>query len=128
MSYSVIVRWIARCSLPVLVFTAFASPVHAECERDARTTADAVACLERKIEALRAAQATTAARLAQIGTSEAQVNSGQPLAPVQANILATCPPGHVVKGVKLNVGGTCNNTCDNDGRPVSQVELICTKQ
>jgi hypothetical protein len=100
----------------------------AECEKNAKEVADAIVCLERKIETLKAEQAANTSRLGKIGSSDSTVSSGQPIAPIRANLIATCPPGHVVKAVKLNVGGTCNNTCDNDGRPISQLELECTKQ
>ena len=119
--------WIASRSLTCLLLLAAAFPAVADCEKE-KTTGDAILCLERKIEALKAVQSTSTARLAQIGSADTQVNSGQPIAPIRANMVASCPAGQVVKAIKLHVGGTCNNQCDNDGRPVSQLELICTKQ
>lgn len=38
---------------------------------------------------------------------------------------AQCPPGFVMKGVRLVVGGTCHRQCDPDGRPVSTFQIIC---
>ena len=68
------------------------------------------------------------ARLTQIGTSEAPVSSGQPIGQIRHNMAAACPAGQVAKAVKLNLGGTCNNQCNGDGQPVSQLELVCIKQ
>lgn len=67
-------------------------------------------------------------RLTQIGTGEGPVNSGQPIGQIRHNMLATCPAGQVAKSVKLNLGGTCNNQCNGDGQPVSQLELTCVRQ
>lgn len=68
------------------------------------------------------------ARLAQVGTAEKPVNSGQPIGNVRHNMLASCPAGHVARAVQLNLGGTCNSQCNGDGQPVAQLELVCIKQ
>jgi hypothetical protein len=40
---------------------------------------------------------------------------------------ATCGEGEIAKGIRLNLGGTCNNHCAGDGRPVGSFSVICAK-
>jgi hypothetical protein len=68
------------------------------------------------------------ARVSQIGTAAGPADSGQPIGQIRHNMVAACPSGQVAKGVKLNLGGTCNSHCNGDGQPVSQLELNCVKQ
>lgn len=64
-------------------------------------------------------------RLNRIGTGPGNVKSGNPLAPIATSMVGTCPSGSVATGITLNMGGTCNHQCDNDGRPIVQMELSC---
>ncbi|MBX5216472.1 hypothetical protein HJC05_19990 [Rhizobium sp. NLR9a] len=41
---------------------------------------------------------------------------------------AMCPPGQVVRGLRMHLGGTCQNQCNADGRVVSHFTVICGAQ
>ncbi|MGO4717125.1 hypothetical protein [Bradyrhizobium sp. 2TAF24] len=36
-----------------------------------------------------------------------------------------CPEGQIAIGLNLEFGGTCNNRCDHDGKPVRLAQLVC---
>ena len=67
------------------------------------------------------------AHLQQVGSGETPVPSNRD-GSIRSTLTASCPTGTVVRGVNVNRGGTCNNKCDGDGAPVSQIELICVRQ
>jgi hypothetical protein len=39
---------------------------------------------------------------------------------------ASCKEGMVMTGIDIMVGGTCNNQCDADGRPIATYRIRCT--
>ena len=96
--------------------------------RDISAEADRAieAAVQRSNAMTRLSQAET--RIALIGSADAPASSGQPIGQIRTNMVATCPAGHVARAVKPNLGGTCNNNCNGDGQPVSQLELTCVRQ
>ncbi len=39
---------------------------------------------------------------------------------------AHCQPGMVMTGIEIVVGGTCQNQCDADGRPLAAYRILCS--
>jgi hypothetical protein len=66
-------------------------------------------------------------RITASGTEEQSVN-GPVLGRIAERLVGECPSGFVAKGVRLNLGGTCNRACNDDGRPVAQLGVICVRQ
>lgn len=68
-------------------------------------------------------------QLAGIGSDErvadgSRIFGGQSGVPLNA----ICPVGYVARGLKLVLGGVCGGKCEPDGRPISSVQVLCTKQ
>jgi hypothetical protein len=40
---------------------------------------------------------------------------------------AHCKQGMVMTGIEIVVGGTCNNQCDADGRPLAAYRILCSE-
>lgn len=40
---------------------------------------------------------------------------------------AQCAKGMVMTGIEIVVGGTCNNQCNADGRPMAGYRILCSR-
>jgi hypothetical protein len=92
--------------------------------------------LKKKIQSLEAATSTaTHALELKLTNAHVVLNDGSETRSDKAfgganavDTTAVCPPGQVVRGVRMHLGGTCQSQCNADGRPVSSFTVICGSQ
>ena len=91
----------------------------AQAGADVKALSDRLSKAEAAIAALNARQGVT------VSAGGSKDSSGAWGGASQVDAAASCPPGQVVIGISIVLGGTCHTQCEGDGRPISRYVLRC---
>lgn len=140
MSKSISTRFLARAFLGLSIFL-YAGGSSSFADGTAPSTCNTVKdCAQAAVKAANTALQAEAHMSTLIGRNSAAIKSasvaisnsrefavpGGFVGRTQHTHVANCPRGEVLTGLRLELGGTCDNKCDPDGEPVSGLKIICS--